>query len=63
MSPLRGYGRRTTLEGLRLRGLDIKEYPRWPTKPMTPEHLKLYDENMKRLFKELEQLSERVAAE
>jgi hypothetical protein len=30
---------------------------------MTPEHLKLYDENMKRLFKELEQLSERVAAE
>ena len=62
MAPLRGYGRRTTLEGLRLRGLAVKEYPRWPTKPMTPEHLKLYDENMKRLFAELANLTKTAVA-
>lgn len=57
MAPLRQYGRRTTLEGLRLRGLPVKEYPRWPTKPMTPEHLKLYEENMQRILDDLRGLS------
>ncbi len=57
MAPLRQYGRRTTLEGLRLRGLQVKEYPRWPTRPMTAEHLKLYEENMKRVLEELGALS------
>jgi hypothetical protein len=55
-APLRQYGRRTTLEGLRIRGLDIKEYPRWKTKPMTKEHLKLYEDCIKRLLDELAQL-------
>lgn len=57
MAPLRQYGRRTTLEGLRLRGLPVKEYPRWPTKPMTAEHLKLYEENMRRILDDLRGLS------
>ena len=57
IAPLRQYGRRTTLEGLRLRGLDIKEYPRWPTKPMTTEHLKLFEDSMTRVLDELRQLS------
>ena len=61
---LRQYGRRTTLEGLRIRGLDIKEYPRWTTKPMTAEHLKLYEDSIKRFLDELAQLSApAVAAE
>ncbi len=59
---LRQYGRRTTLEGLRIRGLDIKEYPRWTTKPMTAEHLKLYEQCIKRLLDELAQLSPSAAA-
>jgi 4-hydroxy-tetrahydrodipicolinate synthase len=54
---LRQYGRRTTLEGLRIRGLDIKEYPRWTTKPMTAEHLKLFEDCIKRLLDELAQLT------
>lgn len=62
MAPLRQYGRRTTLEGLRLRGLTVKEYPRWPTKPMTSEHLKLYEENMKRILDDLRGLSAPAAA-
>lgn len=57
MAVLRPYGRRTTLEGLRLRGLQVKEYPRWPTRPMTAEHLKLYEENMRRILDELGALS------
>ena len=59
---LRQYGRRTTLEGLRIRGLDVKEYPRWTTKPMTKEHLKLYESCIKRLLDELAQLSTPAAA-
>jgi len=59
---LRQYGRRTTLEGLRIRGLDITEYPRWTTRPMTAEHLKLYEENIKRVLDELAQLSAPAAA-
>jgi dihydrodipicolinate synthase/N-acetylneuraminate lyase len=57
MAPIRQYGRRITLEGLRLRGLAVKEYPRWPTKPLTAEHQKLYEENMKRLLEELRALT------
>ena len=61
-SVLRQYGRRTTLEGLRIRGLDIKEYPRWTTKPMTAEHLKLFEDCIKRLMDELAQLMAPAAA-
>lgn len=61
---LRQYGRRTTLEGLRIRGLNVKEYPRWRTKPMTPEHLKLYEDSMKAFLADLRALGPmRVAAE
>jgi dihydrodipicolinate synthase/N-acetylneuraminate lyase len=59
---LRQYGRRTTLEGLRIRGLDIKEYPRWKTKEMTAEHLKLYEDCIKRLLDEIAQLMPTAAA-
>jgi dihydrodipicolinate synthase/N-acetylneuraminate lyase len=61
-SVLRQYGRRTTLEGLRIRGLDIKEYPRWTTKPMTKDHLKLYEASIKQLMDELAQLSPTAVA-
>lgn len=61
-SVLRQYGRRTTLEGLRIRGHDVKEYPRWTTRPMTKEHLKLYEDCIKRLLDELAQLSTPKAA-
>jgi dihydrodipicolinate synthase/N-acetylneuraminate lyase len=54
---LRQYGRRTTFEGLRIRGLDVKEYPRWKTREMTAEHLKLYEDCIKRLLDELAQLT------
>jgi dihydrodipicolinate synthase/N-acetylneuraminate lyase len=57
MAPVRSYGRRITLEGLRLRGLAVKEYPRWPTKPLSAEHQKLYADNMKRLLDELSGLT------
>jgi len=59
---LRQYGRRTTLEGLRIRGLDIKEYPRWKTKEMTAEHLKYYEECINRLLDEIAQLTPTAAA-
>jgi len=54
MAPIRSYGRRITLEGLRLRGLAVKEFPRWPTKPLSAEHQKLNEENMKRVLDELQ---------
>src|SRR6266850_2387149 len=57
IAPIRAYGRRITLEGLRLRGLAVKEYPRWPTKPLSAEHMKLYEENMKRFLDELAALT------
>ena len=57
MAPIRAYGRRITLEGLRLRGLAVKEYPRWPTKPLSAEHMKLYEDNMKRFLDELAALT------
>lgn len=53
MAPIRQYGRRITLEGLRLRGLEVKEYPRWPTRPLSAEHQKLYEQNMARVLDEL----------
>lgn len=56
MAPIRAYGRRVTLEGLRLRGLAVREYPRWPTKPLSAEHQRLYEDNMKRLLDELSAL-------
>ena len=57
MAPIRSYGRRITLEGLRLRGLAAKEYPRWPTKPLSAEHQKLYEDNMKRVLDDLRALT------
>jgi 4-hydroxy-tetrahydrodipicolinate synthase len=60
---LRQYGRRTTFEGLRLRGIPVKEYPRWPTKPMTAEHLKLYEDSINRLLGEVRALSTAAAAQ
>ena len=59
MSPIRSYGRRITLEGLRLRGLAVKEFPRWPTRPLSAEHQKLYEDNMKRVLDELSALTPR----
>jgi len=61
-APLRQYGRRTTLEGLRLRGFPVKEFPRWPTKEMSAEHLKLYATNMTRVLEELRVLTGSKAA-
>lgn len=57
MAPIRAYGRRITLEGMRLRGLAVKEYPRWPTRPLSTEHMKLYEDNMKRILDELAKLT------
>jgi hypothetical protein len=58
MAPLRKiYGRTTTLEGLRLRGLPAKQYARWPSKPMSAEHLKLYEEHLKRIVDGVRSLS------
>ena len=62
MAPLRQYGRRTTVEGLRIRGLDIKEYPRWKTREMTAEHMKLYEGCIKQLLDELAKLTPTAAA-
>ena len=57
IAPIRAYGRRITLEGLRLRGLAVKEYPRWPTKPLSAEHMTLYQEAMERFLDELATLT------
>ncbi|HEY6199789.1 MAG TPA: dihydrodipicolinate synthase family protein [Candidatus Binatia bacterium] len=57
MSPMKQYGRGVTTQGLRIRGLNVKEYPRWPTKPISAEHIKLYEENMKRILDELAALT------
>lgn len=62
IAPLKQYGRRTTFEGLHIRGLDIKEYPRWPTKPMTAAHLKLFEESLTGLLDELHQLTAHAKA-
>jgi dihydrodipicolinate synthase/N-acetylneuraminate lyase len=62
MSPFHAYGRGEYKEGLKLRGLAIKEYPRWRTKPMTIEDVKLYDQNLKRIFADAAKLTRSVAA-
>ncbi len=51
------------MEGLRLRGLAVKEYPRWPTKPLTAEHQKLFEENMKRILEELRALTAQTSGQ
>jgi len=56
------YGRAEYREGFRLRGLAVREYPRWPTRPMTTEDRELYDQNLKRLFTEAETLTLSAAA-
>jgi dihydrodipicolinate synthase/N-acetylneuraminate lyase len=65
MAPLRKiYGRTTTLEGLRMRGIAAKQYARWPSKPMSAEHLKLYEQHMARIVDGVRALSvTAVAAE
>lgn len=51
---LRKYGGpTTTLVGLQLRGLPIKQYPRWPTKPMTDEHRALMERNIKQILDDI----------
>lgn len=43
----RKYRREVTCAGLRLRGIPVKQYPRWPTEPMTPEDKALLDESIR----------------
>ena len=50
------FGRTIYCEAMRLRGFDVKMYPRWPSKPLSPE---AYNE-MRDLFVELKIIS-RVA--
>ena len=52
-SKLREYGRSTTRVGLQLRGLPIKEYPRWPTRDLTAEDRDLMDRSIKQLLEEI----------
>ncbi len=52
-SKLREYGRSTTRVGLQLRGLPIKEYPRWPTRDMSAEDRDLMDRSIKQLLEEI----------
>lgn len=62
MSYFHPYGRGEYAEGFRLRGLAIKEYPRWPTKPVAAEDIKIYDQLLKQLFAEAAELTGREAA-
>jgi dihydrodipicolinate synthase/N-acetylneuraminate lyase len=63
MAPLRKiYGRTTTLEGLRMRGIPAKQYARWPSKPMSAEHLKLYEQHMARIVDGVRALSATAVA-
>jgi dihydrodipicolinate synthase/N-acetylneuraminate lyase len=48
----RTYGRNEYAEGWRLRGFDVKEYPRWPVKPVSAEDRRKYEENLRRVFAE-----------
>jgi dihydrodipicolinate synthase/N-acetylneuraminate lyase len=48
----KNYGRGEYLEGWRLRGFDIVEYPRWPTRPMAETDRRLYADNIHRFFEE-----------
>ena len=49
MAPLRKYGRLVTQVALQLRGIPVKQYPRWPTQPMTSEDMDLMRKNMELL--------------
>ncbi len=53
ISKLREYGRATTRVGLQLRGLPVKEYPRWPTRDMTAEDRALMDSSIKQVLEEI----------
>src|SRR5262249_335678 len=57
MAPINQYGTRVTAQGLRTGGPNGKESPRGPNKPMSAEHIKLYEENMKRILDELAALA------
>ena len=50
---LRKYGRATTLVGLQLRGLPIKQYPRWRTREMTDDDREMMDISMKQVLDEI----------
>jgi dihydrodipicolinate synthase/N-acetylneuraminate lyase len=52
MAYFQPYGRAEYREGFKLRGLPIKEYPRWTTKSISPEDLERYEKILKRLFDE-----------
>jgi dihydrodipicolinate synthase/N-acetylneuraminate lyase len=62
MTHFHSYGRAEYREGFKLRGLPIKEYPRWPTKSLTAEDLKLYESLLNRVFDEVAELTRRSAA-
>ena len=52
-SKLREYGRSTTRVGLQLRGIPVKEYPRWPTRDLTVEDRAMMDSSIKQLLEEI----------
>jgi len=52
------FGRSIYCEAMRLRGFDVKMYPRWPSKPLSRD---AYDE-LRDLFAELDLLSAPVKA-
>jgi dihydrodipicolinate synthase/N-acetylneuraminate lyase len=52
------FGRTVYCEAMRLRGFDVKMYPRWPSKPLSRE---AYDE-LRDLFAELDLLGAQVKA-
>jgi dihydrodipicolinate synthase/N-acetylneuraminate lyase len=49
----RTYGRNDYAEGWRIRGFDVKEYPRWPVKPVSTDDRRLYEANLKHFFAEV----------
>jgi dihydrodipicolinate synthase/N-acetylneuraminate lyase len=52
------FGRTIYCEAMRLRGFDVKMYPRWPSKPLSPE---AHDE-LRDLFTELKIISTQARA-
>jgi dihydrodipicolinate synthase/N-acetylneuraminate lyase len=57
MARFRPYGRAEYREGFRLRGIPVKEYPRWPTQELTAEDRQVYAHYLERLFKEAADLA------
>jgi hypothetical protein len=53
------YGRAEYREGFKLRGLAIKEYPRWPTRSIPAEDLAIYDQYLKQVLTQAQELRER----